>query len=283
MRRALIIGQFEMSASLPWEDGALSDAQPENLADDITAATTETAASACGKQLSVAEIAALGLPIDDPFLVLPEVFDAYLVGNGAPLDETDSITQVEMAECISVGSYAPAAQPIRRAVAHCAPLPSLDPHKRGPASESLPETVQRAVALIATPKMAHEQVKGAAAHLLEWYRLAYKRRPAIGDMVLWWWKAARREVDIRAVWSDEMRAKWKTDERPDAPDPATASVNAFYGHLAYHAACAFVSAKGHRPDDEMGRELLRGAGFPPPERPTRSWRKRLSPVQEGVR
>lgn len=264
-----------MSVSLPWEDGALSDAQTENLPDDSTAATTETAASARGRQLSVAEIAALGLPIDDPFWVLPEVFDAYLAGNGAPLDEADSITKVEMAECTRVGSDAPAAQPIRRAVAHRAPLPSLNPRKRGPATEDLPETVRRAVALIATPRMPADQVRGAAAHLLEWYRVAYERRPAIGDLVLWWWKAARREIDIRAAWAEEMRALWKTDERPDALDPATAPVNAFYGHLAFHAACAFVSAKSHNPDDEAGRELLRGAGFPPPDRPKWKRQKRI--------
>lgn len=270
-----------MSVSLPWEDDALSDAHTENLPDDITAATTEVAASARGRQLSVAEMAALGLPIDDPFWVLPEVFDAYLAGDGAPLDETDSITEVEVAECIRVRSDASATQPIRRAVAQRAPLPSLDPRKRGPASEDLPETVRRAVALIATPKMPDDQVRGAAAHLLEWYPVAYERRPAIGDMVLWWWKAARREVDIRAAWAEEMRALWKTDERPDALDPATASVNAFYGHLANYAACAFVRAKGHKPDDEAGRELLRVAGFSPPEQPARNRRKRLSWVQDG--
>lgn len=255
-----------MSASLPWEDGALSDAHTENRPDEIAAATTEVFASTPGRQLSVAEIAALGLPIDDPFWVLPEVFDAYLAGNSAPLDETDSITEVEVAECTRVGSDAPVAQPIRRAVAHRAPLPSLAPRKRGFVSEDLPESVRRAVALIATPRMPDDQVRGAAAHLLEWYPVAYERRPAIGDLVLWWWKAARREVDIRAAWADEMRTLWKTDERPDARDPATASVNAFYGHLAYHAACAFVRAKGHKPDDEAGRELLRVAGFPPPDR-----------------
>jgi hypothetical protein len=255
-----------MSVSLPWEDDALSDAHTENLPDDITAATTETAASAPGRQLSVAEIAALGLPIDDPFWVLPEVFDAYLAGDSASF---------EAADWTRVGLDASATQPIRRAVAQRAPLPSLDPRKRGPASEDLPETVRRAVALIATPKTPHDQLRGAAAHLLEWYRVAYERRPAIGDMVLWWWKAARREVDIRAAWAEEMRALWKTDERPDALDPATASVNAFYGHLAHHAACAFVSAKGHKPDDEAGRELLRGAGFPPPDRPKGKRQKRI--------
>lgn len=263
-----------MNTSLPWEDDALSDGPPQCLPDDMTAATTETGASAHGRQLSVAEIASLGLPINDPFWILPEVFDAYLTGDDTPIKNAENSRSVEVADPVAIGPDAAAAQSIRRAAPDRAPLPSLDPRKRRPGSEDLPESVRRAIALMATPKMPHDQARGAAAHLLEWYRDAYQRHPAIGDMVLWWWKAARREVDIRAAWADEMRAIWKTDERQDAPDPAAASVNAFYGHLSYHAARAFVSAKGCKPDDSFGRQLLRDAGFASLDKPIQNARKR---------
>ena len=255
-----------MSAPLPWEDDILSDAVPKRQANGITPAR--------GQQLSVAEIAALGLPVDDPFWMLPEVFDAMLAERG---------DEVAPPETCTIGRDAPASQPIRQAIAGRAPLPSLDPRKRCAASAPLPEAVRRAVVLIATPGMPAEQTLGAAHHLLNWYEVEYEGRPTIADMVLWWWKAARREVDIRALWDDEMRAVWKMDERSTAPDPATASVNAFYGYLARHAACVFIRARGHNPDDHIGRELLRSAGFPAPDNRKQEYAKRTLTCAETVR
>lgn len=247
-----------MSAPLPWEDDALSDAVPKRQANGT--------APARGQQLSVAEIAALGLPVDDPFWMLPEVFDAMLAERGEEIapPETDTI-----------GPDAPACQPIRQAIAGRAPLPSLAPRKRCAASAPLPEAVRRAVVLIAIPRMPDEQTLGAAHHLLNWYEAEYEGRPTIADMVLWWWKAARREVDIRAVWTNEMRAVWTTTQRSAAPDPTTASVNAFYGYLAHHAACVFIRARGHNLDDDIGRELLRSTGFPPPDKRKEDAAKRI--------
>lgn len=257
-----------MMSALPWEDDALAE-DAISAWPDLPPNTDVHVTRRDGGQLSVAEIAALGLPVDDPFWILPEVFDAYLAGNGPPVEESGDSIQVDAVDLMMIGSDAPVAQPIRHARAGRAPLPSLDPRKRGPASENLPETVRQAVALIAMPKMSDAQVRGAAAHLLEWYSVEYERRPAISDMVLWWWKAARREIDIRTVWANEIRILWKTDDRPDALDPDIASVNAFYGPLAHHAARAFIRARGHTPDEEVGLELLRSAGFPPPDRDRR--------------
>lgn len=80
-------------------------------------------------------------------------------------------------------------------------------------------------------------------------------------MVAWWWQAARRLVDIKELWEDEIRVLWRTDERPDARDPRDATVNAFYGALAHHAARIFLTAQGHKPDQDAGKELMRKAGF----------------------
>ena len=127
----------------------------------------------------------------------------------------------------------------------------------------LPEAVQRAVVIIATPHAPDNQAIGAAACLLKWYQAEYERRPTLKGIVLWWWKAARRLVDVRKVWVNEMRVLWKTDTHPGAPDPTRAPVNSFYGHLAYYAACIFIKAKGHNPNDPTGRQLLRSVGFSP--------------------
>jgi hypothetical protein len=233
--------------ALPWEDETLA-------ADQNNAPKREPLALAAPRQLSASEITALGLPVDDPFWMLPKVFDAYLRRMNQVLQTTEQFP--------SLGPNAPAAQLIRRAVPCRAPLPPLDPREKEPSSEQLPETVRQAISIIATPRMPGTQVLGAAVHLLDWHKNEYRHAPEIKEMVLWWWKAARRHVDIREVWADEMRAIWKTA----ALDPAKAPVNAFYGHLAHRAARTFIAAKGHLPDDKVGRELLRDAGFPPPDK-----------------
>lgn len=102
-------------------------------------------------------------------------------------------------------------------------------------------------------------------------------------MVLWWWKAARREVNIPAVWADDMRAVWKTNGRPNAPDPAHAPVNAFYGPLAYQSARVFIKARGHKPDGKIGHELLRSAEFFPTETNFRNRSKPSAANEKAVR
>jgi hypothetical protein len=102
-------------------------------------------------------------------------------------------------------------------------------------------------------------------------------------MVAWWWQAARRSVDIKELWEDEIRVLWRTGERPGAPDPSDASVNAFYGALAHHAARIFIAAQGHNPDQGAGRELLRKAGFSargiPKGRPSRRGRSQMDGLE----
>ncbi|MBB03911.1 MAG: hypothetical protein CML03_00055 [Pseudooceanicola sp.] len=222
----------------PWDDDAISDSAHNATCDEPRA-------------LSARELGALGLPEDDPFWMLPEAFDAHL-------------GEVEGQQSAQVKTFrpdAPAAQNIRVASPTRAPLPSLDPRKRGPAVAELPEAVLRAVEIIATPHAPDDQTIGAAAYLLKWYQAEYQRRPTLKRIVLWWWKAARRLVDIRSLWAEEIQLIWKSNERLDALDPACASVNAFYGVLAHHAARVFIAAQGHKPDHDAGRDLLRKAGF----------------------
>lgn len=114
-------------AALPWEDETIS-------ADDSNAPERPSPALAAPRQLSASEIAALGLPVDDPFWMLPEVFDDYLKKMNQMVHTTDALP--------SLGPNAPAAQPIRRAMSCRAPLPPLDPRRRGSGSEHLPETVR---------------------------------------------------------------------------------------------------------------------------------------------
>jgi hypothetical protein len=222
----------------PWDDNAISK-------------PAHNASNALPRSLSASDLAALGLLVDDPFWMSPEVFEAHLA-------EVEG-QRFEQAE--TLGPDAPVAQNIRIASPSRAPLPSLDPRKKGPAMTELPEAVRRAVEIIATPHAPDDQAIGAAAYLLKWYQAEYHRRPTLKRIVLWWWKAARRRVDIRGLWVDEIRLIWKTDERQDALDPALASVNAFYGVLAHHAARVFIAAQGHNPDHDAGRDLMRGAGF----------------------
>ncbi|AUQ81147.1 hypothetical protein [Phaeobacter inhibens] len=227
----------------PWDDDAISECAHKTATD-------------VPRSLSVIELAAFGLPVDDPFWMSPEAFEAHLAeieGQGG--EQTKKL-----------GPDAPAAQNIRVASPSRTPLPSLDPRKKGPAmNEQIPEPVLRAVCIIAKPRAPEDQIIGAAYHLLKWYTSEYESNPEISEMVLWWWKVARRHVDIRKAWVDDMRALWKTSERPHALDPASASVNAFYGHLAQHAARAFITAKGFKPNDDVGRAFLRGAGLPSSE------------------
>ncbi|MBY6114261.1 hypothetical protein KUW09_07265 [Mameliella alba] len=222
----------------PWDDDAISKPAHKATSDQPRA-------------LSARELGALGLPVDDPFWMSPEAFDAHLVGV-----ECQRFEQAE-----TLGPDAPATQNIRVACPSRAPLPSLDPRKKGPAVAELPEAVRRAVEIIATPHASEDQAIGAAAYLLKWYQAEYQRRPTLKLIVLWWWKAARRQVDIRDLWVDEIRLIWKTDECPDALDPACASVNAFYGVLAHHTARLFIAAQGHKPDQGAGRELMRRTRF----------------------
>lgn len=237
----------------PWDDDAISRSTHNDTSDQP-------------RVLSARDLAALGLPVDDHFWMSPEAFDAHLA-------EVEG-QRVEQAE--TLGPDAPAAQNIRVASPSRAPLPSLDPRRRGPAVAELPEAVRRAVEIIATPHAPDDQAIGAAAYLLKWYKTEYQRRPTLKRIVLWWWKAARRQVDIRDLWVDEIRALWRTDERQDALDPACASVNTFYGVLAQHAARIFVAAQGHNPDHDAGRDLMRRAGFStrgiPRGRPSRGYR-----------
>ena len=203
----------------PWDDDAISE-------------SAHKASNALPRSLSASDLAELGLPVDDPFWMSPEAFDAQLV----------EVEGQQAAQVKTFGPDAPAAQNIRVASPSRAPLPSLDPRERGPAATELPEAVRRAVVIIATPHAPDDQAIGAAAYLLKWYQAEYKRRPTLKGVVLWWWKAARRIVDIRSLWADEIRLIWKTDEHQDTLDPACASVNAFYGHLAHHAGERFTSA-----------------------------------------
>ncbi|WHZ37338.1 hypothetical protein [Sagittula sp. MA-2] len=222
----------------PWDDDAISK-------------PAHNATNELPRSLSARELVALGLPVDDPFWMSPEAFDAHLA----------EVEGLQAAQVKTLGPDAPAAQNIRVASPSRAPLPSLDPRKRGAAVAELPEAVRRAVEIIAKPHAPDDQAIGAAAYLLKWHQAEYRRRPTLKGMVSWWWKAARRLVDIRSLWADEIRLIWKTDECPYALDPASASVNAFYGVLAHHAARVFIAAQGHKPDDDAGRDLMRKAGF----------------------
>jgi hypothetical protein len=244
----------------PWDDDAITGSAQN--------ATNELPCS-----MSARELGALGLPVDDPFWMTPETFDAHFA-------EVDA-QQIEQAN--RLGPDAPAAQNIRVACACRAPFPSLDPRKKGAALTELPEAVQRAVEIIATPHTPIDQAIGAAAYLLKWYQTEYQRRPTLKRMVAWWWQAARRSVDIKELWEDEIRVLWRTGERPGAPDPSDASVNAFYGALAHHAARIFIAAQGHNPDQGAGRELLRKAGFSargiPKGRPSRRGRSQMDGLE----
>lgn len=226
----------------PWDEDAISESSHNATRDEP-------------RSLSACELGALGLPVDDPFWMSPGAFDAHL----------SEVEGQQAAQVKTLGPDAPAAQNIRVACPSRAPLPSLDPRKRGPAVTELPEAVRRAVEIIATPHASDDQAIGAAAYLLKWYQSEYQRRPTLKRIVLWWWKVARREIDIRGVWAYEMRAVWKTNQCSTTSDPATASVNAFYGYLAYHAACVFIRARGHKLDDDIDCELLRDAGFGSPD------------------
>lgn len=224
----------------PWDDDAISK-------------PAHNATNELPRSLSARELVALGLPLDDPFWMSPEAFNAHLA----------EVEGQQAAQVKTLGPDAPAAQNIRVASPSRAPLPSLDPRKKGPAMTELPEAVRRAVEIIATPHAPDDQAIGAAAYLLKWYQAEYHCLPTLKGIVLWWWKAARRIVDIRSLWADEIRLIWKTDERQDALDPALASVNAFYGALAHHAARVFIAAQGHDPDHGAGRDLMQKAGFSP--------------------
>lgn len=249
-------GRITVMERFPWDDDAISE-------------FAHNATNELPRAWSASDLAALGLPVDDPFWMSHEAFDAHLA-------EVEGQC-VEQAE--TLGPDAPAAQHIRVATPSRAPLPSLDPREKRPAATELPEAVRRAVEIIATPRAPDDQAIGAAAYLLKWYKAEYHRRPTLKGMVSWWWKAARRRVDIRGLWVDEIRLIWKTDERQDALDPALASVNAFYGVLALHAARIFVIAQGHKPDQDAGRDLMRKAGFStrgiPRGRPSRGYRGQL--------
>lgn len=222
----------------PWDDDAISESSHNARRDEP-------------RSLSARELGALGLPVDDPFWMSPEAFDAHL----------SEVEGQQAAQVKTLGPDAPAAQNIRVACPSRAPLPSLDPRKRGPAVTELPEAVRRAVEIIATPHASDDQAIGAAAYLLKWYQSEYQRRPTLKRIVLWWWTVARRRVDIKGLWVDEIRLIWKTNERQDALDPACAPVNAFYGVLAHHAARVFIRAQGHNPDQGAGRKLMRRDGF----------------------
>lgn len=250
-----------MTEKFPWDDDAISESAHKTT-------------NALPRSLSASDLAVLGLLVDDPFWLSPEAFEAHLAEvEGQRFEQSETL-----------GPDAPAAQNIRIASPSRAPLPSLDPRKKGPAMTELPEAVRRAVEIIATPHAPYDQAIGAAAYLLKWYQAEYRRRPTLKRIVSWWWKAARRFVDIRSLWADEIRLIWKTDECPDALDPASASVNAFYGVLAHHAARVFIEAQGHKPDHDTGRDLMRKAGFStheiPKGKPSRGFRGQ---VDGGVR
>ncbi|WP_297538597.1 hypothetical protein [Roseovarius sp.] len=210
----------------PWDDDAISK-PARNATNDLP------------RSLSASDLAALGLPVDDPFWLSPEAFDAHLA----------EVEGQQAAQVKTLGPNAPAAQNIRMASPCRAPLPSLDPRKKGPAMTELPEAVRRAVEIIATPHAPDDQAIGAAAYLLTWYQAEYQRRPSVKGIVLWWWKAVRRLVDIRELWADEMREVWKVDER----DPSNAPVNAFYGHLAHRATKIFIFATGQPLDGKISQ------------------------------
>ena len=241
--------------------------------DDVISKAARTATNDLPRSLSASDLAALDLPVDDPFWMSPEAFDAYLA-------EVEG-QYVEQAE--TLGPDAPAAQNIRVASPSRAPLPSLDPRKKRPAVAELPEAVRRAVEIIATPHAPDDHAIGSAAYLLKWYQTEHQRRPTLKRIVLWWWKAARRLVDIKELWEDEIRVLWRIDERPGAPDPSDASVNAFYGALAHRAARIFIAAQRHNPDQGAGRELLRKAGFSargiPKGQPSRRGRRQMDGLE----
>ncbi len=222
----------------PWDDDAISK-------------PAHNATNELPRSLSASDLAALGLLVDDPFWMSPGAFDAHLA-------EVEG-RRVEQAE--TLGPDAPAAQNTRVASPRRAPLPSLDPRKKRPTVTEPPAAVQRAVVIIATPHAPDIQAIGAAAYLLKWYQGEYQRRPTLKSIVLWWWKAARRLVDIRGLWAEEIRLIWKTDERHCALDPACASVNAFYGLLAHRSARNFITAQGDNPDYDIGRERMREGQF----------------------
>ncbi|GAA6150044.1 hypothetical protein NBRC116586_31060 [Pseudooceanicola nitratireducens] len=222
----------------PWDDDAISK-PARNATNDLP------------RSLSASDLAALGLPVDDPFWLSPQAFDAHLA----------EVEGQQAAQAKTLGPNAPAAQNIRMASPCRAPLPSLDPRKKGPAMTELPEAVRRAVEIIATPHAPDDQAIGAAAYLLKWYQAEYHCLPTLKGIVLWWWKAARRSVDIKELWEEEFRVLWRTEERPNSRDPLDASVNALFGHVSYRAARTFIHALGHHPDDDIARVLLMKSDF----------------------
>lgn len=222
----------------PWDDDAISESAHKTT-------------NALPRSLSASDLAALGLLVDDPFWMSPEAFEAHLA-------EVEG-QRFEQAE--TLGPDAPAAQNIRIASPSRAPLPSLDPRKKGPAMTELPEAVRRAVEIIATPHAPDDQAIGAAAYLLKWYQAEYHCLPTLKGIVLWWWKAARRSVDIKELWEEEFRVLWRTEERPNSRDPLNASVNALFGHVSYRAARTFIHALGHHPDGDIARVLLLKSDF----------------------
>ena len=174
-----------MTEIFPWDDDAVSQ-RPDNTTSDVP------------RNLSVTELAALGLPVDDPFWMSPEAFEAHLVETEGQVGEQSK----------TLGPDAPAAQKIRVASPSRAPLPSLDPRRKAPGKEELPFTVKRAIVVIATPYAPNSQAVGAAAYLLKWYQAEYQRRPTVDALVLWWWKAARCLVHFPDVWADEFKVLW---------------------------------------------------------------------------
>ncbi len=244
----------------PWDDDAISG-------------SAHKATSDLPRSLTACELRALGLPVDDPFWMSPEAFDAHLA----------EVEGQQAGQAKTLGPDAPAAQSIRVACPSRAPLPSLDPRRTGPSVTELPEAVRSAVVVIATPHAPNDQAIGAAAYLLKWYQTEYHRRPTLEDIVLWWWQAARRLVDVRKDWANEMKVLWKTDTRLGAPDPTRASANAFFGHLAYCAAGIFIKAMGHSPDDATGRQLLRSVGFSPAFNKGGRRKKRAGTIAKNVR
>lgn len=106
---------------------------------------------------------------------------------------------------------------------------------------------------------------GAAKFLWNYYEEEYGEKPNLHTMLRWWWKVARRVVDIPTVCADEMREVWGHKESGKMVDLSKVSPNAFFGYQSFKAACYFVAAAGHKGTDPEAPEMLRSAGFDVPE------------------
>lgn len=141
--------------------------------------------------------------------------------------------------------------------------------------DNLEQRAKEAVAILVWPvpstnhpeaRRKHKSVCVAAAkYLWDFYEREYSEKPDLHTIVRWWWKAARRCVDIPAVCADEMREVWKHKERGIRTDLTKASPNAFCAYQSFKAACYFVRAKGYKGNDPEAPVMLRSAGFDVPE------------------